>query len=265
MERHRGVPRRQIWLRPGAIGPHGYLEPPRGAIVQKLPRHLWIPPRHFTNGLAVPSSDVAMFISAGPKQTEKVADAWGPQRPRGLAGVGRSETHPFFALAKRPVRQSFGPKNLHGAEAGVIWREGAELARSFSPATGSWPREKPLSRSTPTRIKGQGPLGALARPILATAGGLRRTGDKFREEDLHDRLEKLSSQLMDRWLDPSEDTIVSRAAFRTHFCVLKAEGGSSRKHQGLAVSMNIAPRTRRRRSVMGLPKAVRDRPTGALG
>jgi hypothetical protein len=167
-----GVPGRHMARR--AIDQHGYLD---ARSYLKTPRIFGF--HGIYKRLAVHLGLIDVHLGLGPN-TEKLADAWA--RGQGLAGL--SEAKPLISRWREAVRKSSDEKPPR-AKPGWIRERWVELALSFAPATAR-AKEKHFLEELLLDSEDR-PLGALPA-IWQLQGGY--VDDQFREEDLHDRLEK---------------------------------------------------------------------------
>ena len=228
-----GVPGRHMARR--AIDQHGYLD---ARSYLKTPRIFGF--HGIYKRLAVHLGLVDVHLGLGPN-AEKLADAWA--RGQGLARL--SEAKPIISRWQEAVRKSLNEKPPR-AKPGWIGEKWAELARSFAPAS---------ARATEKHFLEELLLESEDRPLGAFPAiwqlQERYDDDQFREEDLHDRLEKRQPKYK-----PLLDAIRGYEAFarslQDAFDVLKAEAAGP-DAQGFVVS-EIASDKDFKRSVTGLHK-----------
>ena len=213
-----------IWGVPGtlvarrALSQHGYLD---ARSYLKTPRIFGF------NGvykrLAIHLGLVDVHLASGPN-AESLVDAWA----RGLGFAGVKQAEPILSRWRAAVRRSLGEKPPRTKPS---WNKESwsELARAFAPVK-SMAREKRYLRDSLNARDGK-QLGAL--PMLWQLQS-EFHDENFREELLHDRLEKLEPQYR-----PLIAAIRAYEAFARRlqdaFDVLKAEAARL-DTQGYAVS-----------------------------
>lgn len=226
-----GVPGRHMARR--AIDQHGYLD---ARSYLKTPRIFGF--HGIYKRLAVHLGLVDVHLGLGPN-TEKLADAWA----RGHGFGGLNEAKPIISRWREAVRKSLDEKPPR-AKPGWSGEKWTELARSFAPATAR-AREKHFLEELLIESKDR-PLGALPAIWQLQED---YDDDQFREEDLHDRLEKRQPTYR-----PLLDAIRGYESFsrslQDAFDVLKAEAARP-DAQGFVVS-EIAGDEDFKRSVSGL-------------
>jgi hypothetical protein len=226
-----GVPGRHMARR--AIDQHGYLD---ARSYLKTPRIFGF--HGIYKRLAVHLGLLDVHLSPGPN-TEQLADAWA--RGQGFAGLGNAKS--IISRWQEALRRGLveKPPRTRPAWTGEKW---AELAQAFAPATART-KEKRCLAGLLLESKDR-PLGALPA-IWQLQDGY--DDDQFREEELHDRLEKRHPSYK-----PLLDAIRSYESFarslQDAFDVLKAEAARP-DAQGFVVT-EIASDKDFKRSVTGL-------------
>lgn len=228
-----GVPGRHMARR--AIDQHGYLD---ARSYLKTPRIFGF--HGIYKRLAVHLGLVDVHLGPGPN-ADKLADAWA--RGQGLARLG--DAKPIISRWQEAVRRSMNEEPPR-AKPGWTGEKWVELAQAFAPATAR-AKERRFIQELLLESKDR-PLGALPAIWQLQEG---YDDGQFREEDLHDRLEKRQPNYR-----PLLDAIRGYESFarslQDAFDVLKAEAARP-DAQGFVVSA-IANDKDFKRSVSGLHK-----------